>query len=177
MTSIVENLAMLADISDGMLVVVLLVAAAILFLVEVCTPTFGLVAAVGLASMIAGVVFAFRIGPLVGVIVMLGCIIGAPCYLYFMVKLLPNTPLGKKLFLKKAPDASRQATPEADKLAELVGKIGVADSPLRPSGTIRIGDMRVVALAEHEMIEKGQAVKVIKAHGTDVVVRLVEEDV
>ncbi|MCD4823421.1 MAG: hypothetical protein K8S55_02350 [Phycisphaerae bacterium] len=162
------------EFSDPWLVVALLVTAAVMFLLEVCTPSFGILAGLGILALTAAVYFAFRINSLLGLGVLLGCIIGTPAYLYWMVKLLPNTPLGKRMFLKKARDATNEATPEADELAKLVGKTGVADSLLRPCGTIRIEGKRVVALAEHGLIKKGQKVVVIKAGGTDVVVRLAE---
>jgi len=161
-------------ISDAGMILILLVAAGVMFLLEVCTPSFGILALLGISAEGVAVYYGFRISSGVGFIVLVSAIIGTPVYLYFMVKLLPNTPLGKKLFLKDAPDATNAATPEADELAKLVGRIGVAESDLRPSGTVRVDGNRIVARAEREMIDNGQKIRVIKAYGTDVVVRAVK---
>ncbi len=163
-------------LSDASMIIVMLVVAAVMFLLEVCTPSFGILASVGVCAIGGAIYYAFRINSVVGFLVLLGSLIGTPFYLYFMVRLLPNTPLGRRLFLKQAKDATRGATPEADELAELVGKTGVAESSLRPSGTIRIDGRRFVGMAEHEMIDKGEKIKVIKAGGTDVVVRRTERE-
>ncbi len=168
---------LLADgvVTDAGMIVILLIAACVMFLLEVCTPSFGILALLGIAAEGVAVFYGFRIGQGVGFIVLLSAIIGTPVYLYFMVKLLPNTPLGKKLFLKDAPDATNEATPEANELAQLIGQTGKAECDLRPSGTVRVNGRRVVALAEREMIDKGQKIRVIKARGTEVIVRQVNE--
>ena len=163
-------------LSDASMITMMLVVGAVMFLLEVCTPSFGLLASMGVCAIGGAVYYAFRINSIVGFLVLLGAMIGTPFYLYFMVRLLPNTPLGRRLFLKQAKDATREATPEADELSKLVGNIGVADSSLRPSGTIRIDGHRFVGVAEHEMIDKGEKIKVIKAGGTDVVVRRAEQE-
>ncbi len=161
-------------LSDTSMIAMMLVVAAVMFLLEVCTPSFGILASMGVASLGLAIYYAFQINGLVGFLVVLGTLVGTPIYLYYMIKLLPNTPLGRRLFLQKAKDATKEATPEADELAELVGKTGVVESLLRPSGTIRIDGRRFVALAEHEMIDKGEKIVVIKAGGTDVIVRRAE---
>lgn len=167
---------MLAElpVSDAGMIAVCLLAGAVCFLLEVCTPSFGLLAFLGLASLAGAAVFGFRINMFVGMMVILGCLILTPVYLYFLVKFLPKTPLGKRLFLQAAPDATNDAAPESAALAALVGKTGTAESLLRPSGVVRIEGRRYDARAEHEMIEKGDRIKVLHAGGTDVVVTRVE---
>lgn len=157
-------------LSDAGMIVVCLLAGAVCFLLEICTPSFGLLAFLGVGSLGAAVVFGFRIDMLLGTLVLLGCLLLTPVYLYFLVKLLPRTPLGKRLFLRAAPDATNDATPKSESLASLVGKTGTAESTLRPSGVVRIDGRRYDALAEHDLIEKGEPIKVLRAGGTDVVV-------
>jgi membrane-bound serine protease (ClpP class) len=161
----------LADVSDAWMILILLLAGAVLFLVEVLTPAFGLLAVLGVAALGGAVFFSFRVSAYLGGAVLGGCLVGTPFYLYGMVKLLPTTPLGRKLFLKRARDASHEATPDADELAALVGRTGVAESILRPSGVVRIDGKTYDARAEHRMIDKGRRIRVLRAGGTDVVVR------
>jgi membrane-bound serine protease (ClpP class) len=102
---------------------------------------------------------------------LIAVVVLTPAYLYFLVKWLPNTPLGRRLFLRQTRAGRGEGTPEARDLAKLVGSAAVAETDLRPSGTIRVDGRRVVALAEGDMIEKGEQVKVIRSAGSNVIVR------
>lgn len=163
---------MLAELplSDAGMIAACLLAAAVCLLLEICTPSFGVLAGLGVAAMAGAAVFGFRINMFVGMGVILGCLVLTPFFLYLLVKLLPNTPLGKKMFLQAAPDATNTAAPESAVLATLVGKTGTAETLLRPSGVVKIEGRRYDARAEHDMIEKGEKIKVLHAGGTDVVV-------
>jgi membrane-bound serine protease (ClpP class) len=158
-------------LSNSWMVVVLLIATAVLLMMEILTPSFGVLAAMSILAAGGAVYFAFQIGYFVGLLVLLGILVAAPFYLWFGVKLLPNSPIGRRLFLGAAPDAHNDATPDADELAELIGKQGQAETVLRPSGVVRIDDRRINAAAERGMIQKGQAVTVIRTTGTEVIVR------
>ena len=59
----------------------------------------------------------------------------------------------------------------------LVGKEGVAFTPLRPSGTGVIDGRRVNVAADGEYIEKDSPIKVVEVEGNRVVVRKVDESV
>ncbi|UII54923.1 nodulation protein NfeD [Cytobacillus spongiae] len=54
---------------------------------------------------------------------------------------------------------------------DLIGLEGTTYTPLRPSGTIQIGDERIDAVSEGAFIQKDKRVKVIKAEGSRIVVR------
>ncbi len=157
--------------SNLVYMVVLLAIAALFFVVEVCTPTFGIMAFAAVAAEIAALVFAFSISPGFGLLMLVACLIGTPAYLYFMVKVLPKTPLGRLLVLSEGRKADREGTPETDRLGALVGKRGVALGPLRPVGKVRVDGATWDARTERGMIQKGTDIEVIKASGTDVVVR------
>jgi membrane-bound serine protease (ClpP class) len=49
-------------------------------------------------------------------------------------------------------------------------KTGIALTPLRPSGTIRIKDTKITAMTQGEFIEPNEKVKVIRVEGNKVVV-------
>ena len=163
---------LLAEIDSNLtFVLVFLCIAAVFFMVEVCTPTFGIMAFAAIASEVAAIVFAFRESSAFGFTMLAVCLIGTPIYLYFMVKFLPKTPIGKVLILRKGRVASSDATPEADKLESLKGKRGVTISLLRPVGKVRIEGSVYDARAERATIESGIDIEVIDCCGTDVVVR------
>ena len=153
------------------IIIGLLIAAVILLLLEVLTPSFGLLACLAIAALGAAVWQAFTINSLFGGLLVIAILILIPVYLTFMVHLLPKTPLGKRLFLKKAPSADAAATPETETLDSLVGKTAVTETMLRPSGAIRIDGKRIIALSESGLIRKGKTVKIIRAAGTNVIVR------
>jgi len=52
-----------------------------------------------------------------------------------------------------------------------VGRTGMAETLLRPSGAIRVDGKRIIALSESGIITKGQPVKVVRAGGSNVIVR------
>ncbi len=56
-------------------------------------------------------------------------------------------------------------------LEESIGKEGVADTDLHPSGWVILGDKKVFVVSEGEFIDKGQPVKVLSVDGNRVVVR------
>lgn len=157
--------------SNLVYMVVLLAISALFFVVEVCTPTFGIMAFAAVAAEVAALVFAFSISPEFGLLMVIVCLVGTPAYLYFMVKVLPKTPLGRLLVLTRGRKADREGTPEAERLGSLVGKRGVALGPLRPVGKIRVDGATWDARTERGMIGQGTEIEVIKARGTDVVVR------
>ena len=157
--------------STILIILALLVAAMVLFLLEVLTPSFGLIAVLGIAALVAAVWQAFTVNSLFGTLLILGILLATPAYLMISVRLLPKTPIGKRMFLRKARNAEGEAAPEADELEAMIGKTGTAETTLRPSGAVRINHKRVIALAESGTIEKGSSVKVIRVSGTNLYVR------
>lgn len=157
--------------STILIIIALFLAAAVLLILEVFTPSFGLLAAAALASLGAAIYMSFRISGPVGLIVLIASAFAVPLFVVFLIKYLPNSFIGKRVFLHDSPSATGEATPESPRLQEMVGKTGVAISPLRPSGAVRIEGHRVVAIAENGMIAEGTAVTVIAARGTDLIVR------
>ena len=158
------------------LIVVLIFAAMVLFMLEILTPTLGLLATLGVASLIAAIWMGFTLHPAVGWILLVSLTFLTPVYLALLVRFLPNTALGKRIFLRRLKSSRGEGTPEAEKYQALVGKTGVTETPLHPSGAVRIDNQRVIALAESDMIEKDRTVLVIKATGTNVIVRESSQD-
>lgn len=159
------------------IILALLIAALVMFILEIVTPTFGMLIAIGLAALGAAVYIAFTIHEAFGLVMLILTIVLIPTYLVMVVRLLPNSPLGKKLFLKAAEwkDTPGEGTPAAAEESTLVGKEGVAESYLRPVGAVRIDGQRHTATAESNMIQKGARVKAIRYSGMNLVVREIDE--
>ena len=129
-----------------------------------------------IACFALAVYYCFGVHPVLGIVVIVLLLTGLPIYLMYAIRLFPKTPLGKRLALRR-PDPEAGAgdgVPEADEHPEWIGAEGVTMTVLRPSGTIRIGDKRIVATAEGELIPADTRVRVVKSTGLNVVVRPIE---
>lgn len=157
-------------------IVMALLVGLVLMLLEIVTPTFGMLIGLAIISFAVAVWRGFVLHPSLGWTMLVALVVLVPAYLIIMVKVLPHSPLGRLLFLGKAPKATSEGAPESPMLTVLVGQQGIAETPLRPGGAVRIAGRRIMARAERGMISAGTTVKVIKAHGSDVVVRAVEKD-
>lgn len=79
-------------------------------------------------------------------------------------------PFLNRLILNDATDKESGYTSFDDR-SHLVGEIAVTHTVLRPSGTIRLGEERIDAVAEGSYITNDVEVKIIYVEGTRVVVR------
>jgi len=152
-------------------ILLLLVAAMALGLLEILTPSFGLLAVGAVGALVAAVYMAFAYATWLGYLLLAATVVLGPMYVAFIVRLLPKTPLGKRLFLSRAPDATGQAAPEGDTYHEMIGRTGTAATLLRPGGMVRIGAMRIPARAETSVIEKDTSIVVVGADSMNVIVR------
>lgn len=146
----------------ALFVVGFLLIAAEVFLPGLILGAFGficLIASVGLVFVhfgsSAGLLAAFVIGGLT--------LTGFLLWLNFF----PRTFVGRRLMLRTQQPPDRTA----DENRTLVGETGEAITPLRPSGTARIGGKRVDVTAVGEFLEQGAAVVVVAADGLRVAVR------
>jgi len=103
----------------------------------------------------AGLLAAFVVGGLT--------LVGFVLWLY----LFPRTFIGRRLMLQ----TRQPSDPTAAGHRSLVGETGEALTPLRPSGTARLGGKRVDVTAVGEFLEQGAAIVVVAADGLRVAVR------
>jgi membrane-bound serine protease (ClpP class) len=108
---------------------------------------------------------------------LLAGMIGALFLAITLVRYLPNIPWANRILLQPkgagepgegGEDAADGVDPE---LAELLGAIGVAATPLRPAGKSQFGDAFVDVIAEGGYIAPGTRVQVVEIEGNRVVVR------
>ena len=156
------------------LIIALIILAMVMFLLEVLTPSLGLLAIMGVIALVGATVAGFSIHAALGWSLLAAFIVLTPVYIVMMVKWLPSSALGRRVFLGKAPDGSGEGTPKAAGLEALIGSEGVAATDLRPAGKVRIDGRRIEARAESNMIDRDRPVRVVGATGTEVVVREVE---
>lgn len=155
------------------LILIILLTAAGLALVagEFLIPTLGLMALAATACLVGAVYLTYQISLTAAVILGAALVLATPFYLYILAKVLPNTPLGRRLTLSPPVMNAGTGTPEIEMQTGLVGQQATAESDLRPSGAIRVAGRRLIATAESGFISRGAKVEIIKAIGTNVVVR------
>lgn len=88
---------------------------------------------------------------------------------YSLSQYLPNNSRFNRLILATSMGPGSAMDLEGETLS-LVGQIGTALSPLRPSGTIKVGDQRIDVVSDGDFIDRGEAVKIVSAVGNRVVV-------
>jgi len=154
-----------------LLIIGLILVAMLLFLGEMLTPSFGVMSALGVGALVGAVILGFTVNTVLGIVLIVASMVGAPAYFIVMVHYLPRTRAGRALFLFRKGDDTGAGTPEADEHEELIGKTGTAETMLRPSGAVRIDGKRLIALSESGIIRKGTNVKVLRLSGSSLIVR------
>jgi membrane-bound serine protease (ClpP class) len=162
-------------ISQVLTIVLLVLAMLLAILLEILMPTFGLMALGALAAAVGALWLAFNFAPAAGWALLAAMLVGVPLYIYWLVRFLPKTRLGKRVFLPEEQNRSLgDGTPDVAELASLVGRRGVAETLLRPAGSVRVEGRRYDAVLEAGMAPKGTTVEVVGSSGTELVVRALE---
>ena len=104
-----------------------------------------------------------------GVSLLFGSMFFAAFMLWLFVRFVPDSPIGKLVFLKKSAK-EWDGFETANKT--LLGKTGISCTMLRPSGMAVIDDERIDVVTEGEMIQKDQPIKVIEIEGNRIVVAI-----
>ncbi|MCA9280088.1 MAG: hypothetical protein H6815_12430 [Phycisphaeraceae bacterium] len=150
-----------------------------LILVEVLIPSHGLISILALICVIVGIAFLWKHSMVWGISGMLAVMVLGPAVAAFALKILPNTPMGRRMFGEMPEDlveTERRAKEEhTQKMATLVSRTGKAITPLRPIGTIEIDGERFEALAELGAIERGDTVRVSAIVDNQIKVRIHKE--
>ncbi len=151
------------------LLAILLLGLGLAFVVaEVLFPSFGILSILATASIVAAVAIAFSVDTETGVQFLVAVALLVPIAIVLGFKVLPNTPIGRRLTMTGLSFESTAATDARD--LDLVGHEGVVEAVLRPAGMARIGGRRVDVVSRGEMIEAGVRVRVAEVRGNRVVV-------
>jgi len=144
---------------------------------ELFIPSHGLLGVGAFLCAMAGVGVAFKIGPGYGLSAVAFTVVSTPTMIWVWIKVVPNTPVGKRIILTagSTPEELQQREiakhEEARAITALVGARGIAMTALRPGGTVRIEGEDIEAFAETGMIEADEKVQVVNIRGRQVKVR------
>ncbi len=150
--------------------IALLLLAFALVVAELFVPSHGVLTAFAGLAAVASVWLAYLFMPGMGLVFAIVLLLATPVVFYMAIRIYPSTSMGKKVLLKN-PVVTPGFDEEAAQLEALVGRRGVAQTLLRPAGSIEIDGKRIDALAESDMIPAGTPVEVLKVNGMKVIVK------
>lgn len=153
----------------GMESVVLFVIGIALLIIEIFVPSFGILGILGSAALVAGVVTAAS-DPMTAFISIVIALVAAIILISIYVRMNRTKGIWNKFILRDKL-TTEQGYLSADVKDSLLGLEGTTITPLRPAGTVQIGDNRVDVVTSGEFVDANRKVKVVKAEGTWVVVK------
>lgn len=169
-----------------LLEILLFVTGFVLLLIEVLLiPGFGAVGIVGIALLFASVVlmlqqfswpatpsevsaFAFNIMEATGIFLV------TTVLLFLLVRFIGHIPILNRLISRQTMASavlSASAREGEAPLSELIGRVGIAVTPLRPAGRAEFGDKLLDVVTEGDFVEKGTRVEMVAVRGLTVTVR------
>lgn len=145
----------------------------ILILIEIFMAGFGLFGILGIISIIASIV----VGSFSTTHILLSILIAI--FITIVASVIVFKYFGYRGPLKRLVLLTSTSTEKGyvsnENREDLVGKIGIAETPLRPSGTVIVDEERLDVVSEGGYIEKGKKIKIISSVGSRIVVREINE--
>lgn len=142
----------------------------VFIVLEVFFPSFGLLGTIAAGAIIAGGVLAFKSDGVFLPYLALAFVLG-PTVAIIGLKIFPKTPIGKALMLSGTTFDPHEATAgQGAGYENLLDQVGVASTPLRPSGKVRIEGRKIDVTTRGELIASGRRVRVIRVEGNRIFV-------
>ncbi len=154
-----------------------LIGAGLLFAVaELFLPSYGILTGCAVLAILGAVVMAFMRSQTTGIVVLLAILGAAPFLIYAAVRAWPHLPIAGKIILQGPP--RRGTAGDLAKLdpREFEGRVGTAQTMLRPSGKMTIEGRTLDCVTEGDLVPAGTKVRVLDVRGAKVVVRAVSEN-
>jgi membrane-bound serine protease (ClpP class) len=148
--------------------IVLLVLGCGLLVLEIFIPSGGIFGFLAAVAVIGSLVMGFRRGVTTGLSFMAITVFAVPIVAGLAFKYWPKTPMGRA-FLGDLP-GEHEVKPD-DPRRNLVGRVGVAQSKMLPSGAVLIDGQLVDAVCQGLAIDPGEPVIVVEVRANRVMVR------
>jgi len=153
----------------------LLLLGALLLVVEAFVPSHDLIGLAAFACSIVGIVLLFKHDTTWGSIGLLTTIVLGPMIFFWALKMLPSTPLGKKMFGDSGEEIAARRDQESSHWREqrhaLIEQTGTALTDLHPIGIVKINGDRHDAIAKGQIIDKDTPIRVVSVDGMQIEVR------
>ncbi|MDP6478739.1 MAG: NfeD family protein [Phycisphaerales bacterium] len=149
-----------------------LLLAAMIFLIamELVVPSGGILAVAAAAALIGAIAAFFMHGTSTGLAALAAVIVLGPIAAWLGWKWWSETDMANRMVL------NTRDTKDSRSHSGLMGKIGTAETDLRPIGTVRIDDRRHDALSDHGFITAGAQIAVVEVLDNQLKVRLLPEE-
>ncbi len=160
----------------GIIPAILLILGTIFIIVEIFQPGFGFFGICGIILVLAGMavrLFMSKRGSLiVQFFVMLICVSVVVCVaLLIMLRSLKKGKLSRTGLVQTTLAVSEGITGGTEDFSQLLGKVGVSASVLRPSGNAVIDGKLYSVVSQSALIEKGKDIEVIAVEGVKITVK------
>ncbi len=149
--------------------VLLFIAGVILILLEIFLPG-GIIGLLGLGSIIVSLFLAAGSFTVMAVSLLIATAVSITAFILLTRVLGKRMKFFRKLILNDSTNTESGYVSNQTR-TDLMGKVGITSTPLRPSGTVIIDDERLDVVSEGSFTEKDKKVKVIKVEGSRIVVR------
>lgn len=149
--------------------VFLFCAGLVFILLEIFLPG-GIIGLIGIAGVIASLFLAAGSFTVMAVSLLIAIAVSITAFIILTRVLGKRMKFFKKLILTDSTSTESGYVSNQNR-TELLGKVGVTATALRPSGTVIIDDERLDVVSEGSFTEKDRQVKVVKAEGSRIVVR------
>lgn len=167
----------MAPMDPFFIALLLYIVALVLAILDIFVPSGGMLVILASAAAVGAVLFGFRSSTTLGMAMLTVVAASIPVVAILTVKLWPHTPIGRRVILQLPTDGVAKHSSKQTALENWVGFVFLADAPLLPAGQIKVGHRHLNAIAEHGIIEVGQAVKVIAVRERNLIVRATREPI
>ena len=155
----------------AMATIICLIIALVMFVIELFTPGIGVAGATGLLSLIAVIVMQLGWGhPQVALYIIAIALLLIILGLVWVIRSMQRGRLSKSFLVLNERSSGTSVPDVASAKEDLVGKTGIAISTLRPAGIAEIDGKRIDVTTDGTFIQKGEAIKVVKAEGIHIIV-------
>lgn len=143
---------------------------------ELFVPSAGLLGVLAAVFFISGIITGFFHSLQTGAVMLLITTLCLPLLFVLLVKVWPNTPIGKRVLIGRMSAEDVLPRGESYNRENLIGKKGVAKTKMYPSGMIKIGDKSYDAVSDGFAIEAGQPIKVVAIRMSRIMVQLYDPE-
>lgn len=142
----------------------------VLLITEIFIPGFGVFGITGIISCVLSIMFAFS-DIKQAFISIIFAFIASCIIIYLLLKYVIKTPILNKVVLDTKQEESKGYTAFYKDNTNLLGREGIALTPLRPSGLGLFGKEKFDVLSNGKFILKGEKIQIIKVEGNKIIVK------
>ncbi len=140
-------------------------------------PGFGIVGILGITCMIVSLfgAFGFENFTEAAHVIGISLLVALVLMIFLTIYVLPKSSLFKHLRLETVQQRSKGYSAPHQEHSELIGRTGIAHTPLRPTGVVIIDEQRYDAATEGDFIEKDETVEAVALNGFQIKVKKVQQ--